>query len=77
MVVREGMTLTMIGVGVGLLGAFALAKVIASLLFGVGATDLSTMFAVILILSAVAFLACLLPARRATLVNPVQALRAE
>jgi putative ABC transport system permease protein len=77
MVVREGMTLTMIGVGVGLLGAFALAKVIASLLFGVGASDLSTMFAVTLILSAVAFLACLLPARRATLVNPVQALRAE
>jgi len=48
-----------------------------SLLFGVGATDLLTMFAVIIILIAVAFVACLLPARRATLVDPVRALRAE
>jgi putative ABC transport system permease protein len=77
MVVREGMTLTVIGLGLGLLGAFGLAKVIASLLFGVGATDLPTMLAVILILSAVAFLACLLPARRATLVDPIKALRTE
>jgi putative ABC transport system permease protein len=77
MVVREGMMLIIIGVGVGLLGAFALAKAIASLLFGVGATDLPTMLVVIPILVAVAFIACLLPARRATLVDPVQALRTE
>jgi putative ABC transport system permease protein len=77
MVVREGMTLIIIGVGVGLLGAIALAKAIASLLFGVGSTDLPTMLAVILILGVVGFIACLLPARRATRVDPVQALRTE
>jgi ABC-type lipoprotein release transport system permease subunit len=56
---------------------FASTRLLHSLLFGIGATDLRTMFIVTLILSVVAFLACLLPARRATRVDPVQALRAE
>src|SRR6266481_4900943 len=48
-----------------------------SLLFGVGATDLPTLIAVTVILGAAAFVACLVPARRATLVDPIQAIRTE
>ena len=48
-----------------------------SLLFGVGATDLPTLIAVTVILGAIAFVACLVPARRATLVDPIQAIRSE
>ena len=52
-------------------------RLFQSLLFGVGATDLPTLIAVTVILGAVAFVACLVPARRATLVNPIQAIRTE
>jgi len=65
------------GVVLGLIGVFACSRLLQSLLFGIGASDLRTMFAVTLILIAVAFIACLLPARRATLVDPVKALRVE
>jgi ABC-type antimicrobial peptide transport system permease subunit len=61
----------------GLIGVFISTRLLQSLLFGIGATDLRTMLIVTLILGAVAFIACLLPARRATRVDPVQALRAE
>jgi putative ABC transport system permease protein len=77
LVVLQGMRFVGAGIVLGLIGVFVCTRLLQSLLFGIGATDLRTMFAVTLILTAVAFVACLLPARRATLVDPVQALRAE
>jgi putative ABC transport system permease protein len=77
LVVGQGMRFVGAGIVLGLIGVFACTRLLQSLLFGIGATDLRTLFAVTLILTAVAFIACLLPARRATLVDPVQALRAE
>jgi putative ABC transport system permease protein len=77
LVVLQGMRFVGAGIVLGLIGAFICTRLLQSLLFGIGATDLRTMFAVTVILTAVAFIACLLPARRATLVDPVRALRAE
>jgi putative ABC transport system permease protein len=77
LIVGQGMRFVAAGVVLGLIGVFVSTRLLQSLLFGIGATDLRTMFIVTLILSAVAFLACLLPARRATRVDPVQALRSE
>jgi putative ABC transport system permease protein len=77
LIVVQGMRFVGAGVLLGLIGVFASTRLLQSLLFGIGATDLRTMFVVTLILSLVAFVACLLPARRATLVDPVQALRGE
>jgi putative ABC transport system permease protein len=77
LVVRQGMRLAVIGLIAGLAGAFALTRVIANLLFGVGASDPVTFIAISLLLLTVAFIACYLPARRATLVDPIKALHAE
>jgi putative ABC transport system permease protein len=77
LIVGQGMRFVAAGVLLGLIGVFVSTRLLQSLLFGIGATDLRTMFIVTFILSAVAFLACLWPARRATLVDPVTALRAE
>ena len=77
MVVRQGMELTGAGMVLGLLGAAALTRVMATLLFGVSATDLVTFSLVPLMLVVIAAIACYLPARRATYVDPVIALRDE
>jgi putative ABC transport system permease protein len=77
MVVGQGMTLALIGIGVGLAGALGLTRVMANLLFGVNATDPITFVVIPVLLASVAFLACWLPARRAASVNPIEALRAE
>jgi len=77
LIILQGMRFVGVGLVLGLIGVFASTRLLQSLLFGIGATDLRTMLIVSAILTAVAFLACLLPARRATLVDPVKALRAE
>jgi putative ABC transport system permease protein len=77
MIVRQGMGMVILGVGLGLGGAFGLTRVMSSLLFGVSPTDLFTFAGVSLILATVALLACYIPARRATRVDPMIALRFE
>jgi predicted permease len=77
MVVRQGMTLTLIGVGVGLGVAFLVARVMSSLLFGIGSHDPATFIMIPAILTGVALGACFIPARRATRVDPMVALRYE
>ena len=77
LVVRQGMELAAVGILLGLAGALAWTRAMASLLFGVSATDAATFSAVTLLLAAVAFAATVIPARCATRVDPVVALREE
>jgi putative ABC transport system permease protein len=77
LVLGQGMLLTGIGVLIGLGGAMALTRFLSSLVFEVSVTDPATYFAVALLLSAIALLACYVPARRAMRVDPMNALRYE
>jgi predicted permease len=75
--IRQGMGLVLLGVGIGLFGAFALTRVMSSLLFGVSENDPMTFACVALLLSSIALLSCYFPARRAAKVDPLVALRHE
>jgi putative ABC transport system permease protein len=77
LILGQGMMLVIVGILLGLIGAFLLTRVLSSLLLGVGTTDPITFFAVAILLSGVALVACWLPARRATRVDPLVALRYE
>jgi putative ABC transport system permease protein len=77
MVVRQGMMMTLIGLAFGLVGVIALSRVMVGLLYGVSPTDPLTFTGVSIVLLLVALLACLIPARRATRVDPIVALRSE
>jgi len=76
-VIRQGMTLTLIGCGLGVILAVALTRIVSSLLYGVTPTDPLTLIVTVLLLGAVAFVSCWLPARRAARIDPMTALRYE
>ncbi|MGH9839150.1 MAG: ADOP family duplicated permease [Blastocatellia bacterium] len=77
LVIRQGMTLALIGLAIGLAGALALTRLMTSLLVGVGATDAVTFISVTLLLAVIVLIACYIPARRAAKVDPMIALRCE
>ena len=77
LVARQGMALVLIGMAIGLAAALALTQLLKSLLFGVSATDAVTFTLVPFLLAAIALLACYFPARKATEVDPIVALRSE
>ncbi len=77
MVVRQGMHAVIVGIAIGLAGALAISRLLRDLVFGISATDPLTYLVVTLLLGLVALVACYLPARRVTKVDPLTALRYE
>jgi ABC-type antimicrobial peptide transport system permease subunit len=77
MILRESLSLVGVGVGIGLAGSLALSRSIGSLLFDVGPGDPITLSTVSLLLAGIALFACFIPARRATQIDPVIALRCD
>jgi ABC-type antimicrobial peptide transport system permease subunit len=77
MVVLDGMRLVAVGLAIGLCGAFAVMRLLSSMLYGVSATDLPTFAAIAAVLAGTALVATIIPARRATRVDPMLALRAD
>ena len=77
LIVRQGMTLVLGGLVAGVAGALGMARLLTNLLFGVDSTDPVTFAATIFLMTAVALLACWIPARRATKVDPLVTLRYE
>jgi putative ABC transport system permease protein len=77
LVLGQGLVLAAIGIGIGLAAAFGLTRLMENLLFGIRPTDPLTYLAIVVVLVAVAVLACWIPARRATQVDPMIALRSE
>jgi len=77
MILGEGMRITFVGVGIGVVAALGLTRLIAKVIYGVSASDPLTFFGVAILLSGVALLACYIPARRAMRVDPIIALRYE
>jgi putative ABC transport system permease protein len=77
LVLGDGMKMTIVGVAIGLLAAFGLTRLMTKMLFGVSATDPTTFILISVLLMFVALLACYIPARRATKVDPLEALRCQ
>jgi putative ABC transport system permease protein len=77
LIIREGVILAAIGLGLGLIGAYFVGRSMQSLLFGVQALDFAAFISVAAVLLAAAILACFLPARRAASVSPMRVLRTE
>jgi putative ABC transport system permease protein len=77
LILGQGLKLTLLGIAIGLTAVWCLTRLLANLLFGVSATDPATIVLISLLFTGVALLACLLPARRALAVDPIQALRTE
>lgn len=77
LVLRRGMKLTLIGIALGLMGAFASTRLLRDMLFGIKPVDPLTFAAMTLLLMCISLVACFLPARRATKVDPMNVLRSE
>lgn len=77
LIVGQGLRLALFGIALGLVGAFLLTRVMASLLYEVSTTDPATFVTIATLLAGVAVLSCYLPARRATRVDPMTALRCD